>query len=719
MRLRSLLVALFLYTLLLFASFYPESFKPVDTIAYIGDALESVYLVAWNVHQFFRSPFELFEANFLYPNPRALAFTDHRLLPSLLVAPVIWISRNPVLAYHVALALGSLLAAFAARSLARQLGANDLGAWTAGALYAFHTYQIHEAPRLNIIFHGFLPLALGQLLLLLSTGKRKHALGTGAFMLLQGLSANYHLLYGSLLLGLTLVVFLIARPGPTLRRLPSLFLVAFLAGMLYFPFAWPYLENSTAHDYHRELPRGIDLQHYVTTRPTNFVYGPMGAEFRLQQRGPHFVGFVSLALGLLALGLVSRRQKEASSGLLPDKLWVPAAAGFFLLFQTLALGRDIEAWGMTLGPGPYRILYHVVPGFQLVRIPERLSLLAMLFLALLVAGALSRISRAGYRSLGVLLAALVPLEHLSTMPHIDRIPIGEDVPAVYRWLEGDRAQAIAEVPVHGEGLVRKETLEMYFSTYHYKPLIHGYTAFPPALSGLLRKMGKDFPSEASLQVFQRVGVDTIILHRGRDAELDRRVRDWVEAGRLRQEARFAGSRAKVYEGTEDIVYRLVPCPAVDPAPFPGGRRLRAPTFRYRTKVGDPAPAADGDVTTAWEVRRPLNGDEFYEITFDEARPVSGLVMVFGRNSAFPNRFKIAGRQTNGEWLSLRWFDAAHALQLLESLRASPPRLRLGFDLGGRELTGLRIMIEKGGKSFFGWSIPEIEVRVPDESQSAL
>ena len=42
MRLRSLLVALFLYTLLLFASFYPESFKPADTIAYIGDALESV-----------------------------------------------------------------------------------------------------------------------------------------------------------------------------------------------------------------------------------------------------------------------------------------------------------------------------------------------------------------------------------------------------------------------------------------------------------------------------------------------------------------------------------------------------------------------------------------------------------------------------------------------------------------------------------------------------
>ena len=72
-------VALALYAVLVFLSFLPQSLRPRDTIAYVGDSLESVYIVAWNVHQFFRSPAHLFDANVLFPHARALAFTDHRL----------------------------------------------------------------------------------------------------------------------------------------------------------------------------------------------------------------------------------------------------------------------------------------------------------------------------------------------------------------------------------------------------------------------------------------------------------------------------------------------------------------------------------------------------------------------------------------------------------------------------------------------------------------
>src|SRR2546422_897726 len=115
--------ALVLYVMLALAAFYPQSFRPSDTIAYVGDSLESVYLVAWNVHQLFRSPGPLFDANVLYPVPHPLTHTDHRLLPSIVVAPVLWASANPVLAYNVAVLLGSLLAAMAGWSVARgQIG---------------------------------------------------------------------------------------------------------------------------------------------------------------------------------------------------------------------------------------------------------------------------------------------------------------------------------------------------------------------------------------------------------------------------------------------------------------------------------------------------------------------------------------------------------------------------------------------------------------------
>src|SRR5262245_53765872 len=106
---RGTLVAVAAYVALVFASFYPQSVRPRDTIAYVGDSLESVYLVAWNVHQFFRAPARLFEANVLYPHRRALAFTDHRLLPSLAVAPIQWATGDPVLATNVAVGMACVL----------------------------------------------------------------------------------------------------------------------------------------------------------------------------------------------------------------------------------------------------------------------------------------------------------------------------------------------------------------------------------------------------------------------------------------------------------------------------------------------------------------------------------------------------------------------------------------------------------------------------------
>ena len=48
-------IGLVLYVLLAVASFLSLSLRLRDTVAYVGDSLESAYIVAWNVHQAFRS----------------------------------------------------------------------------------------------------------------------------------------------------------------------------------------------------------------------------------------------------------------------------------------------------------------------------------------------------------------------------------------------------------------------------------------------------------------------------------------------------------------------------------------------------------------------------------------------------------------------------------------------------------------------------------------
>jgi hypothetical protein len=743
LRLTRALPALLGYLLLGVLSFTPQSLRPHDTIAYVGDSLESVYIVAWNARQAVRAPGALFEANVLHPLPHALAFTDHRLLPSLLVAPVVWLSGNPVLAYNLAVLAACVFAALAGRYLGVRLGLSPLAAWAAGALYGFHTYQVNEAPRLNIVWHGFLPLALASLLAYLATGERRQAFATAGLLLLQGLSSNYHLLYGVLLVGVVLLLGLAARPRLVLRRLPALALAGSLAALAFLPIAWPYLRLAREHALSREPPPGVDLVHFLSTSPGNWIYGPLGAEVRLQQRGPHFVGLVSLALALGALAAALRDRRAASAlrePLLPVRAWVPAAALLAALFVTLSLGSELVAFGRSLGDGPYRLLYDHVPGFRLVRIPERLSLLAMLFVALLAGRGLQLLEEGGSRPLALCLALLVPAEHLGTLPVSQRVPVAGALPEVYRFLAREGGGAVAELPARGEALVREETLEMYFSTAHWRPIVHGYTAYPPLVTRLLRRLLAELPSEASFAGLARVGVDTLVVHRGREVGTDlfnqtpglgeaRRER-WrerlraagldlyerlpaaVASGALVPIARFEGPSARLFDSQGDDVYRIVHGPALAPAPMPSGRRVREPLWRYRAKAGDAALAGDGDLDTAWVVARPLRGDEFAEIQFDRPLPVSGVVLRLRRDSAFPTRFRIGARDLEGRWAEVARYDGPHRLQLLESALGGPALARVGFALSGRPVTGVNLLVEEGGTSVEGWRLPELEIWVP-------
>jgi len=727
-----------LYLALAFASFHPQLTRPGVSVAYVGDALESVYIVAWNVRQVLRSPAHLFDANVLHPNAHALAFTDHRLLPSLLVAPVVWATQNAVLAYNVGIVLACLLAAGAARRLARSLGAEPAGAWAAGALYAFHTYQVHEASRLNVIFHGFVPLALGELVLYLKTGERRRAWTTGLFTLLQGLSSNYHLLYATLLLGFVLLGALVARPRLIASRLMGLLAPAVVCGVAFLPVALPYLRVARSHALERALPPALGLEHYFSTAPTNLVYGAIGAPVRAQQRGPHFVGFASLGLaGLAVIAWALGRGRDEGAPLLPPRVWVPAATALALLFVALSLGRNVVWLGHYLGPGPYRLLYAFVPGFQLVRIPERLGLLAMLFVALLTARGLSLVSRRAPAAVVLLLAAFVPLEHLSPRSEVERVPVGRGVPEVYRWLAGQTVGAVAEVPVRGEGLVREETLDMYFSTFHWKRIIHGYTAYPPLLTRLLRRLAAQFPAEASLQAFQRVGVDRVIVHWGREPGMDllrqvsgrgeekeRRFRrllrlagldlyDQLPAavadGRIARDERFAGEAAHLYDGTADEVYRVLPSPRRPGLPAPEGRLLGDPSWRYSASRGQAALAGDGRMDTEWRLVDPLDGSETFEVDFGRPVAVSGLVLPLRWDTVFPTRLRVDARGAGGRFVPVARFGESEALALLDALLADPRRASLAFRMEPRPVDALRLSVEEGGTSFDGWSIPELQV----------
>jgi hypothetical protein len=198
--------------------------------------------------------------------------------------------------------------------------------------------------------------------------------------------------------------------------------------------------------------------------------------------------------------------------------------------------------------------------------------------------------------------------------------------------------------------------------------------------------------------------------RAADLDLYDQLEPAVAAGRITRLARFDGDAAR-FESTADEVYRIAPVTPQPAASFPTGRRQIDPSWRYRGTSGDAAPATDGDLATDWLVDDALTGDETFQVTFPAPLRVSGLVLPLRRDSRFPTRFRVEGR-VDGAWTPLARFDTPHALQLVDRLLADPNAAVLGFDLGGREVTGLALRVEEGGTSFEGWRLPVVEVWVP-------
>jgi hypothetical protein len=533
-------------------------------------------------------------------------------------------------------------------------------------------------------------------------------------MLLQGLSSNYMLLYGAFLLAVITTLALAARPRLVLTRLPLLVLAGTCAFVAFLPVALPYILSAREHGFSRGLPEGMGLEHYLSTIPSNIIYGAIG-EVRLQQRAAHFIGFLPLILGGVALATRKRSSTEDETrAVLPARVWVPAAAALALFFIALSLGKDIDLLGHRLMPGPYRLAHRFVPGFQLVRIPERLGLIAMLFIALVAARGLACVQAAGWRKTALLLAAAIPIEHLSPIAHTDRIPVGRHIPQVYRYLADYDAQAVVEVPPYGEGLVRRETLDAYFSTVHWKRLVLGYTAYPPLLSRMLRRAADDFPAPWSRQALQRVGATTIVVHHGRRTRptFEPELKAAVAAGQIVREARFDGPAAQLFESEADEVYRLLPTTPRAGAPWPRGHRERDPKWQYSANMGEPWLAADGDPSTSWVSTEELRGDEFFAVAFDRPRAVAGIVLPMRRDTVFPTQFRIIGEEPDGTRRELAHLTDAHRLQLLDQLRNRAPNPALAFDLKGRTLSGVRLQVTEDGQSFDGWTMPELEVWVP-------
>jgi hypothetical protein len=465
--------------------------------AAVADCYLVLWILAWDTHALLTAPWRLFQANIFYPAPLSLAYSENLLGYVPLFAPTYLATGNPVLALNLLVFLTYPLSAVATYALARRWVSGPAAA-LAGFLFAYCVTRYRLPPVFQMYGVQYFPVALLLSERWLDRARTRDAVLLAGAMLLQALSSVYLAYALAIAHGTYLLIALaLRRKSIDRRRVIGLACVLGSVALGVALVSIPYLrlgKLGLIPDYRENVGMNIGLlPYFAAANVWNY----------LRDEGVGSVGYVLAALALL-----------------PGwrRLGFPRALGALLVVVAtlLAFGPTILVRGHKLW-SPYALLMDWVPGFSTLRGPFRFLVVTQLGLALLAGLGLERIlayvpSRMRWPlAIATGFATFVAYGPLPALP-LRAEPTGAEIPPAYRWLaEHGEGRALVEEP---SPLFVESARRMYFSTYHWLPIVDGYGGYPPGTALHIHRITSRFPAPAALQeLVDNVDIGWILVHR--------------------------------------------------------------------------------------------------------------------------------------------------------------------------------------------------------------
>lgn len=521
-----------------------------------GDALQNYWNYWWTGRALATGQNPYWTPYLYAPYGAPLYLHTLNLFNGLLSLPFQW-AFGLIPAYNAVVLISFALAGFFAYLLVAEVSGSRLAGFVGGVVYAFGSYQLtHLLGHMNLLASEWLPAYILCLLRASgATGRRRTRytlLAVGALLLLIFCDWQY-------VIFAVLFTLLYAPSASLARRSWTPLIVAAAIGLLWALLAVPLIVPTIAQirsgttdppTAAQVRQHSADLLAFVTPSQLATLWRPVMAALgrRIWQpdsEGGIFLGFLPLLLAAIALWREPRRARP----------WAGAA----LIFALLALGPTLQIGGVDRGvPLPYT-LFGRVPLLNIARVPDRLSLVVTLCLAVLVGLALAGLARrfggrigprGGVALVGLLVAALL-LEHLAIPFPLEAV---SPPPFYQRLAASDEPGTVLELPY-----CKQCSITNYRQTVHQHPVIGGYIsrrlAYPIRDSPLYRELPTDpdivpavAQEDVGRQILAYADVRWIIVFRA-EAEGD--------AGVERFLARFAAP-TPLYEDAEMVVYRPLP-----------------------------------------------------------------------------------------------------------------------------------------------------------------
>jgi len=646
-----------------------------------GDPSLNTWLLWWSTTRLPLSA-DWWNAAIFYPARNVMALSE--LLIGLLpiTAPVQWATGNPLLAYNVAFFLSFPLCGLAAYLLALELtGRRDVSV-LAGLAFAFGPYRMNELSHLQMLSYYWAPVALWALHRYLRDPRIRWLVVFAGSWLMQSLSNGYALFHVSVLIGLWLIWFVrdIRKMMPILAAWVSAALMMAPALLAY---RTAHAQFHLTRDINEIKQFSADLAGFLSA-PTELAV--WGGRLLPSQYGTAMFPGLTVAIILIAGGIYSvkrsrpalvrrnllRRSLAVVSGLCALVAASAMILGPWTLGPLLTVSNSYkpfslavlfgaawfftgERWGglwrsrstitfyvaaagvmylLALGPAPAflgrQFLYEPpyawlmrLPGFDVLRVPARFGMAALLCQSVVVAFILARWPSVGASRRNLALTAIgfcLLADGWVRMPFIDA-PAASTAP--FDALKANGARAVIELPA-GEAIV--DFAAMYRSMFHRLPVANGFSGFaPPHYLPLIQAVNHErYAALAELAHDGPIGV-----------AIDRSL-VWHEA--IEQSlARFPGARA-ISRDDRWATFLVA-----------GTRRLELGSFlalpiariRANRQEANVARMIDRNVTTAWGPETPQDGREEVVVEISAAQPVGGIVLSMGAYSfGFPRELAV-------------------------------------------------------------------------------
>lgn len=483
-------------------------------------------------------------ANQLYPEPAALALSDHFIGQALPLAPVYWITDNALLVLGLAYLVAFTLNGVCAWLLVREMTGSPAAGVLAGCAFAFNPFfLVYELSHLQVISAWGMPLTLWGLRRYFDHGGWS-GLGSAALgVIVLGLSSGYYLVMFPLFVLLYVAWEVTARRRWTDARMwRSLLGAGAVSTVVLGPVLGAYVAARRRLGFSRTVEEAAQM--------SATIGGYVDAVWPL---------LVPFAFAALAVAAAVAGRFGWKRGRLP-------LIGFALV------GAGLAFW-LSLGPAPlvggrampslglYRLLQDFVPGMTALRVSSRFAVAFILFLSMAAGLGASLVARTHRGATTVVALALLsvwlntlqgfPLnrESPSTVDVITPAPYltpAPEAPVVYRYLASIPGPAvIAELPFTD---LWYTTRYLYFSTFHWHPLVNGFTSFfPPDYDQRARWLVNPVrtPDEA-FRALMDAGTTHVVVHTGAwDRDYVLGLDTWLASRGARRHGDFGG--AAVYE----------------------------------------------------------------------------------------------------------------------------------------------------------------------------